>query len=286
MNAIFVGIFSFILASLVTIAVVSLVPEQQRKSDPITNPIAQPPSALSAGQQESDNKGEPRQEEQKKNSAPVIVLEPQKNTTEELLPLIILFFSFPIIFWMAWFVRQERDSSSFSLALKDWKQQLADQIKTPREWRRLENNLRFFIMLARSFDYVNPWDKFNRALREIKKRIIAFSNNQPYEAPRKFKLDEGIATRLLMADIHFNGQIYALLKDGLEQRTFKGTLARSWRLDSQCHKIDSHLTAFFERLLDDNDTEATEQVRMWLRLHSFKLQLPMNSDAKDINSIE
>ena len=286
MNAIFVGVFSFILASLVTIAVVSMVPEQQRKPDPITSQIVQPLSAPSAGRQESGNKGEPGQEEQKKNSAPVIVLEPQKNTTEDLLPLIILLFSFPIIFWMAWFIRQERDSSSFSLALKDWKQQLADQIKTPREWRRLENNLRFFIMLARSFDYVNPWDKLNRALKEIKNRIAAFSNNQPYEAPRKFKLDEGIATRLLMADIHFNGQIYALLKDGLEQRTFEGTLGRAWMLESPCHKIDPHLTAFFERLVDENDTEATEQIRMWLRLHSFKLQLPMNAKAKDINSTE
>ncbi len=208
------------------------------------------------------------------NNPPMLVLDPQKNSAGPVFHLFMIGLGFVGIFWMFWFMRQERDSAEFKQALAVWKLQLSHKVKTPREWRRLENNLRFFIMLARGYDYVPAHKRLGLFLDELAARLIAYAESTNYKPPGPFVFDEGIATRLIMADVFRQGKVFEQLKADIESGGDpRGQLALDW-LENSGHTIDEKLTEFFERFMDRNDEDAANQVKRWLHLHSFKLQLP------------
>lgn len=206
------------------------------------------------------------------NNPPMLVLDPQKNSAGPVFHLFMIGLGFVGIFWMFWFMRQERDSAEFKQALAAWKLQLSHKVQTPREWRRLENNLRFFIMLARGYDYLPVHKQWQRFMDKIKMRLIAYVESTSYQPPEPFVFDEGIATRLIMADIYLDGDVYRLLEEALNSDNFRKILGM-WQLYSR-YKIDPEVTKFFNRCRDLADDEAGQQLERWLNLYSFKLQLP------------
>lgn len=206
------------------------------------------------------------------NNPPMLVLDPQKNSAGPVFHLFMIGLGFVGIFWMFWFMRQERDSAEFKQALAAWKLQLSHKVQTPREWRRLENNLRFFIMLARGYDYLPVHKQWQRFMDKIKMRLIAYVESTSYQPPEPFVFDEGIATRLIMADIYLDGDVYRLLEEALYSDNFRKILGM-WQLYSR-YKIDPEVTKFFNRCRDLADDEAGQQLERWLNLYSFKLQLP------------
>lgn len=203
-----------------------------------------------------------------KSSEPLIVLERQKNSVSIYFLFIQLILGGVLILWIRWFVHQERDSSEFRLAMHDWRHMLEPKIGSPREWRRLENNVRFFMMMSRSMDYRHPFDRFKDNLKLFKNKLIKWAEGEDWPVSEKEEFDEGLATRLLLANIYTQGKLGTeLFNSG------GGGLEALAELSREDKPIDRVLGDFLSQWIEGNP-EHQQFIEKWLAIFAFKLQLP------------